>query len=132
MKGACTEAKQPGARGGRDGAKGGRASKGVKKVGMNFKQKFALVSLYRVYEKLPDLLKTSSVAALPKNAVEIIRELLYGEFASLEKARMREVIYWWLLMEEKLISSGKKRDRKCDLSRKQLEMYCIRYAHFSR
>ena len=88
-----------------------------------------LVSQFRLNDDLGKLVGKNIVGGgkvLPNNLTVIIREFMYGEFHALEKARMREIVHWWLCSEGKRIQSGNRGNRKTDFSRQQLEMFCAR------
>ena len=52
--------------------------------------------------------------------------LVSFEFHQLEKARMREVVNWWLNCQEERINLGLANVKRYDLSRKLLEQYCAK------
>ena len=130
LRGNCFRAKSQGMKGARDGRKGGAASKGKSKAKTNFAQNLSLVSQFRAYDDLPELVSSSlSVRkkdTLPEHAVVALREFIFGEFHQLEKARMREVVNWWLHCQEVRINLGHANVKKYDLSRKLLEQYCAK------
>ena len=98
MKGNCKQAKTQGRKGARSGKYGGAASKGKAKAKTNFMINLELVTQFRVYHDLRELvnsnLSNSGDDGLSDHAVVALREYMYGEFHKLEKARMREVVRW--------------------------------------
>ena len=92
IQGNCLEAKRQGAKGARDGKKGGVASKGTRKAGTNFKQNLLLVTQFRVYEDVATIIAQCSDVEFPDGAVPVLLGFIYGVFHSLPKARVREVI----------------------------------------
>ena len=88
-----------------------------------------LVSQFRLYDDLGSLIGKNIIdggEVLPNRLTVIIREFMYCEFHALKKARMREIVHWWLCSEEKRIRRGIRGNRKTDFSRYQLEMFCAR------
>ena len=98
---------------------------------MNIMQNLFLVTQFRVYYNLRQLVNRSfSVLedddGLAENTVLVLKEYIFGEFQSLEKARMRELVYWYLRTEENRINNGAQKGSKSSMSRKKLEMYCAK------
>ena len=98
---------------------------------MNLIQNLALVTQFRVYYNPRQLVNRSfSVLedddGLAENTVLVLKEYIFGEFHSFDKARMREVVYWYLRTEENRINNGAQNVSNYSMSRKKLEMYCAK------